>query len=97
MTEIAKSDLFFFITTISIAVISLLLAILIIYAFFIVRSVKKVVDKVKEESIEVIEDIQELRMRLKENDNAIKRASALFFFFRNIFARKKPRRSRKED
>lgn len=89
MTEIAKSDLFFFISTISLVVITILICTFIIYGFFILRKLKRVVDRVKEEGEEILEDIHDLRLKLKESDNAMKRAGAFFFFFKNIFGKKR--------
>ncbi|MFA6296986.1 MAG: hypothetical protein WC629_00275 [Candidatus Paceibacterota bacterium] len=66
MTEIAKSDAFFFITSIAIVIIGIAMVAFIIYSFFIVRKINKFVDEVKEEGGEVIEDVHEFRMKLKK-------------------------------
>jgi hypothetical protein len=50
MTELAKSDLFFVITSISVISLTVIVAILLIYVFFIVKKVKNIVDKIKEGS-----------------------------------------------
>lgn len=50
MTDIVKSDLFFVITSISVISLTVIVAALLIYTFFIMRKVKSIVDKVKEGS-----------------------------------------------
>lgn len=50
MTDIVKSDLFFVITSISVISLTVIIAALLIYIFFIMKKVKSIVDKVKEGS-----------------------------------------------
>lgn len=85
MTEIAKSDLFFFITSISVVVVSVTLIAVLIYSFLIIRKVRKLVDKVKEESEEVIDDIHEFRLKLKSQKGFLKKMPAFIVFFRRLF------------
>jgi hypothetical protein len=40
MTDIAKSDLFFMITSVSVVVLTIIIAVVLIYAFFIIRNLK---------------------------------------------------------
>ena len=65
MEEIVKSDWFFFITSIAIVVITVLLSTMIVYSFFILRKIYKVVDTVKQESEEIIQDLHQVRLHLK--------------------------------
>lgn len=85
MTEIAKSDVFFFITSVSIVVVAVILVSVLIYSFFVIKKIKKLVDKVKEESEEVIDDIHEFRMKLKAEKGFLKRVPAFIVFFRKLF------------
>ncbi len=85
MTEIAKSDLFFFITSIAVVVVSLVLIIVLIYSFLVIRKVRLLVDKVKEESEEVIDDIHEFRMKFKTQKGFLKKLPAFIVFFRRLF------------
>jgi hypothetical protein len=94
MADIIKSDLFFFITSVAVIVLSILSAAILIYALLLVRSLKKIVDTFKEESAEIVDDLHELRTKLKEKESLIGKGSALFFFFRSIFGKKS--RKRKE-
>ena len=89
MTEIAKSDVFFFITSITIVVIGLLLVAFLIYSFFIVRKIKKLVDMVKEEGEEVIEDMHEFRLKLKEERGFLGKVPALIILFTKLFKKHK--------
>lgn len=63
MTEIAKSDAFFFITASAVIVVGILLVAFLIYSFFIIRKINKLVDRVKEEGEEIIDDVHEFRMK----------------------------------
>lgn len=97
MADIAKSDIFFFITSLSVVVLTIIVAVLLVYIFLIVRNVKGVVEKVKEESDLLLDDVKQLRVRLKSEDGAIRRASALFSFVRGIFLDKRGRSRKKKD
>lgn len=91
MADLAKSDVFFVITTAAVIVITVIVAVLLAYLFIIIRDVKEVVRKVKEESGEVIEDVKELRHRLREQGSALGRASAVARFFKSAFLGKRSR------
>ncbi len=98
MAEIAKSDLFFLITTVSVVVLTIIIAVLLVYLFIVIKDVKEVVRKVKVESNEMIDDIKDLRIRLKAESTAVSRASAVFGFFRKtFFAKRGSVRKSKED
>ncbi len=92
MTEIAKSDLFFIITSISVISLTVILAIVLFYVFSIVKKVNKIVSKVKEESENAIEDIRELRAKLKAEGSAIRGLSMAFAFIKNMFSGKKSKK-----
>lgn len=85
MEDIVKSDWFFFITSIAIGVITVLLATLIVYSFFILRNVKKVVDTVKEESEEIISDLHEVRAHLKSKSGVLTKVPAVVMALVKLF------------
>jgi len=90
MTDIAKSDLFFMITSISVVVLTIIIAVVLIYAFFIIRNVKEIVKKVKEESESAIDDIRELRLKLKADGNVLRGVTGVLGLLKNtFFGRKK--------
>lgn len=93
MTEIAKSDAFFFITSIAVVVIGILAISFIIYSFFIVRKIKKLVDKVKEEGEEVIEDVREFRLKLKEERGFLGKIPSLFILLNTLFKKHKHKKN----
>ena len=75
-----KSDIFFFITSVSVVVISILLVILLVYGFQIVRDVRIFVRTVKDEGEEIVKDFRAGRMSVMEKGKSI--VSVLSTFFR---------------
>ena len=61
MDTLAKSDIFFLITSIAVVIVTALLAVALIYAISILREAKKISAAVKDESAAVIADIAEAR------------------------------------
>jgi ABC-type bacteriocin/lantibiotic exporter with double-glycine peptidase domain len=91
MDTLIHADIFFFISTIALVFISLGLVIAIIYLIKILRDVSEVSHKVKEESIEIIDNVKTLRTDIKREGF---RFASLLSFFTAMF--KKRRRSKKE-
>ena len=89
MTEIAKSDVFFFITSIVVLVIGVLLIAFLIYSFFIIRKINKLVNRVKEESEEVIDDMHEFRMKLKEEKGFFAKVPGIIMILAQLFKKHK--------
>lgn len=96
MTEIAKSDVFFLITSLAVIVLTVIISVLLVYVFIIMRNVRGVVEKVKEESDLLLDDVRELRVRLKTEEGAVRRASALLAFLRGLFFAKRGGRKKRE-
>lgn len=92
MTDIAKSDFFFIITSISVICLTVIFAFLLLYIFSIMRKVKKIVNKVKEESENAIEDIQALRAKMKADGNALRGVSLAIGLVKNLFSGKKSKK-----
>lgn len=69
--QIAQSNIFFFVTTIAIIIISLLITIALIQLIRILRTVKEVSDTFKVEGKNIIQDISGLRSSLKEKGQTI--------------------------
>lgn len=65
METVAKSDIFFFITTIAVILLSLLFIVVLIYAIRIFRKVDALSKVVHEEGQHIVEDVRDLRMLLK--------------------------------
>jgi hypothetical protein len=86
MDTLIKADIFFFITTIAIALLSVLAVVLLIYSIRIVRDVKYVSAKMKEETELIAMDIDAARAKIKEEGY---KAASIADYFLSFFPRKK--------
>ena len=60
------ADIFFFISTIALVLISIGIVIVLIYVIRILRNVDEVTDKIKVESAEIVSDLKKLRESLRD-------------------------------
>lgn len=67
MNNLVHADIFFFITTIAVVVVTLLMAVILTYAVVTIRTLSKIVNRIRTESEQVLEDLSELREKVKEN------------------------------
>lgn len=67
MPEFIKADVFFFITTIAVVLVTAGVVIALYYAIKILRNVRDVSDRASAGSEALQEDFSELRMKVKEN------------------------------
>jgi 5-bromo-4-chloroindolyl phosphate hydrolysis protein len=88
MESLMKSDIFFFITSIAVVILTMLLAVAVTYAIRILRNVDDISTKAKDEAGLIKEDIAELRQNLKTEGSKIKH-------FANFFNKLKGRRPKK--
>lgn len=65
MTEVMKSDVFFFVTTIAVVAVSVALVVAIIYVIRILRDAKELSAKAREEGTALLDDISEVREKVK--------------------------------
>lgn len=86
MTEFAKMDIFFFITSVAVVLLTVLLAVLVIYIIKISNDIKYISGKAKNEADFIAQDLSELRQNIKD-----KGAKMKFFynFFSNLKNKKK--------
>ncbi len=96
MTELAKSDIFFLITSIAVVILGLMAAVVLGYVYVIVKDVKSLIDIIKDESEEVVEDIREFRSKLKSEQAFVRKIPALLMFIGNVFDRRRKRRKKAE-
>ena len=75
--QIAQSNIFFFVTTVSVVILSVLLAIVLIQIIRILRTVKEVSDTVKEEGKNIVSDISFLRNSFKEKSKSFSSLATL--------------------
>lgn len=64
--SLIHADVFFFISTIALVVISIGLCIVLYYVWGIARNIRDISDRVAEESDEIIDDMRRLRMSLRD-------------------------------
>lgn len=93
--SLIHADIFFFISTIALALISVGIIIVLVYAIKIIRNVSDISDKVKAESAELVADLRKLRASLRDEGVKWKHVVDLVrtFFMRN--AEKAARKERK--
>ncbi len=84
MTDFMKMDVFFYITTIAVVVLTVILAIATIYGIKILRDIKYIAGKARAEADALAEDIGELRDNVKHQG-----AKLRYFvkFFNNLYKR----------
>lgn len=78
MDTVMKSEIFFFITSIAVVVLTILVGVVIAYLIRILRNVDDISEKAKEETALIKEDVAELRQNLREQ--GIKAKSFVTFF-----------------
>lgn len=66
MDTLIQADIFFFITSIAVILLAVLCIILLAYGVKIARTISSIATTIKDESENVIEDIAELRGKVKE-------------------------------
>ncbi len=86
MSEFAKMDIFFVITSAAVILLGILLAVLIIYIIKISRDIKYISQRAKSEADLISQDLSELRQNVKDKGAKLK-----FFasFFNNLSKKKK--------
>lgn len=72
MTEIARSDLFFLVTTFSVVILTILLIVILFYAVNILRDIKRISRLANEEARNIKQDIDDARKEIKQNARQVK-------------------------
>ena len=78
MDSIVKSEIFFFITSIAVIVLSIGAAVVLVYAIRVLRDVDHVAKLVRDESDLIAKDVSELREKAEEEGVKIGRLARLF-------------------
>lgn len=84
MDTFIQADIFFFITTIAVALVTIGLVIALVYAIKILHTVRKIADTIHTESGLIAEDVQQLRDKAHKGTIT---AGGIFHFFRDVFSR----------
>ncbi len=72
MTDFMKQDIFFFVTTVAVVILTILIGILVAYVIRIIRKIDYITDKAKQQTDLISEDLGELRQNIKEGGFKIK-------------------------
>lgn len=91
--QIAQSNIFFIVTTISVVVLSLLLAFVLVQLIRILRNVREVSETIKVEGKNIITDISSLRNNLKEKGRSMSQMASFVGMaqkFKKKATKKKP-------
>jgi hypothetical protein len=93
MESLAKSDIFFFITTLCVFLITALLLVILWNVLRITKSLREIITRIKDETDGIADDIATLRTDIKENNFGFK---PLLSFFRGKKARTTKRSANSE-
>lgn len=93
METVMKADIFFVISTVAVVLVALALIVALVYIILFLRNALYVSRRVKEESDELIKDIEALRTTVKIEGFKVRHAIG---FLKNIFGKSRRRKSSKE-
>ncbi|HZX50378.1 MAG TPA: hypothetical protein VFE94_04540 [Candidatus Paceibacterota bacterium] len=97
METFVKADIFFFVTTVAIFLVTILLAVALVYAIRILRDVQHMVRRAKEESDGLFEDISQLRAFIREKGQKVGAVHEIVKGIgKLVSSRKKPAKSSKK-
>ena len=97
METLAKSDAFFFVTTIAVVLLTIMALIILFYLLRVARAALIVSKKIKAESENLVEDIAAMRARVAAEGFGIRSIFKLFGgFFGNTMGKKKRASSSKK-
>ena len=71
-TDFLKLDIFFFVTTVAVLFLTLLIGVLLFYVIRIARNVDRIMDKVREETDIITDEIGELRHNIRKEGVKLK-------------------------
>ncbi len=88
MDNIIHADIFFFVTTIAVILISIAIIIVLVFIIKILNNVRKISDTIRNESGLIAEDLDELRTKMHSGKVT---AGGVFHFFKDLFTKKNRR------
>ena len=83
MDPFIKQDIFFFVSTIAVALLAVTMTIVMVYVIKILNDVKYISKKAKLETDHLAEDLNDLRENVKEQGFKVKHAFSFFNSFMN--------------
>ncbi len=93
MESVMKSDIFFFVTTIAVVVVSVGVVIALWYAVRILRDVKEFMTKARTEGDEILKEVGSFREEMKKKGGVAKTLGAFLVW---VFARRRGKKKSKE-
>ncbi|HVO28743.1 MAG TPA: hypothetical protein VMT81_02050 [Candidatus Paceibacterota bacterium] len=94
MDTLIHADIFFFVTTIAVIVVALLVAIVLIYLIKVLNRIKDIAEQVREETILFREDIHGLRDSVRREGFKFR---SLLGFFSSLVPKHQAKRSKKTE
>ncbi len=92
MNDILHANIFFFITSIAVILVTFLIAWALYYIVGILKNVRDISDRVDRGSIELEADLKELRHNIKHEGMKV---ATLYAFFRNLMTSFLPKRKKR--
>jgi uncharacterized protein YoxC len=93
MDSFIKADIFFFITTIAVVLVSIIFSVALIYIIGILRNVKYISEKAREEADLLSADIDDLREHVRDRGATM---ASTFDFLKNVVKRRMGSTSKKK-
>ena len=95
MTSILKSDIFFIISSVSTVVVSIAITVTLYYLIKILRDIKFLSAKAREEGERILEDVKAFREEAEDKGQRIK--NVLYSFLGLVKSKPKSRNKKKDD
>lgn len=92
MSEVLQANVFFYITSVAVVLVTIFIIVILAYVISILRNVKRISDTLQEGSEVIKGDLGELRKNLREEGSKVR---TIIDFFIDRLVPKKARRSRK--
>lgn len=82
MDSLIKLDIFFFITSLSVVLVTTVLVILILRILPLIREARELLQAFKKEGLEIVKDVHDVRVSIKEHGAIVKNTlSGILAFF----------------
>ncbi|MCK9351574.1 MAG: hypothetical protein WCT49_00675 [Candidatus Paceibacterota bacterium] len=96
MDSILKSDVFFFVTTICVFIVTSLLVMILIEAWRVFKNVRKISDRITDGAMDLSKDLAAFRTMLHEHQFGFKPIIDVMKKTAASFSKSKPKRARKK-
>ncbi len=96
MSDVLKADIFFFVTTIAVAVVTVFLSLALYYLIQVLRRARTLSDKALEEAAAISHDLREVRQSFREEGSGIASIVRMAGLVGRFFPKKKGRKRKEE-